>query len=97
MTKKEIIKKINAIITKVGSFGVGEVEADCSPCVASTGSIVSLAEHFNIGSAEVEVYQTKGHSSDSIESFTEKYEDMPKSTLEAILELAEKFKEQEEE
>lgn len=94
MTKKKIIKKINAIITEYGSFSTGEVMADCSPCVASSGNIVSLAEQFGIDSAEIEVYDGSSTSSDSISSYSTKYEDMSKAVLEEILKLAETWEEQ---
>lgn len=95
MTKKEkTIQKINAIINKYGSFSSGEVMADCSPCVSSSGNIVSLAEQFYVDSAEVEVYDTSSMSSDSMSTYTENYSAMHQSTLDDILQLAKTWKEQ---
>lgn len=95
MTKKEkTIQKISAIINKYGSFSSGEVMADCSPCVSSTGNLVSLAEQFCRNSAEVEVYDTSSMSSDSISTYTENYSAMHQSTLDEILQLAKIWKEQ---
>lgn len=93
MKKSEIIKKINAIIEEYGSFGVGEIMADHSPCVASSGNIVSLAEGFRLNEAEIEVYNCKSISSDSIDSYVQKYDSMKKEVLEDILKLAEQYKE----
>ncbi len=96
MTKKAIIKKINTIITECGSFSTGEVMADHSPCINSQGNIVSLAEQFDVDEAEIEVYDGESSSSDSISSYTEKYENMSKTVLEEILGLAKKYKESQE-
>lgn len=93
MTKKDIIKKINAIIEEYGSFSTGEVMADHSPCINSQGNIVSLAEYFDVDTADIEVYDGASTSCDSISSYTEKYENMSTAVLEEILELAKEYKE----
>jgi hypothetical protein len=97
MKKIDLIKKINAIIEEYGSFSTGEVMADHSPCINSQGNIVSLAEYFDVDSADIEVYDGASSSSDSISSYTEKYENMSKAVLEEILELANQYKESQEE
>jgi hypothetical protein len=91
MSKKELIEKIKTIITEYGCFGVGEVEADCSPCVALQGNICFLAEAFNHNEVEIECYNAK-FSSDSIDSYTETYENLEKSLLLEIYSLAKIWK-----
>ena len=94
MKKENIIKKIKEIITEFGGFGVGEVEADCSPCVGSLGNYVGLAEEFNLNGVEVNVYMTRGFSSDPEDEYGMTYEELDTDVLEEILLLCEKYKEQ---
>ncbi len=96
MKKEEIIEKIKNIIQEFGSFGTGEVQADCSPCVASMGSLVSLAEEFNLETVFVEVYDGEENNCNSIESYTLTYEQLEEDTLNDILKLAEQYKEDQE-
>lgn len=90
MSKKEIIKKIKAIIEDYGSFGVGEVEADCSPNVQNRGNLVDLAEHFYFDKVTVNVYEDG--ESDCITDYTMRYEELSPYVLDEILILAEKYK-----
>ena len=94
MKKEEIIKKIKEIIAEFGGFGVGEVEADCSPCVGSLGNYVGLAEEFNLNGVEVNVYMPSGFSSDPEDEYGMTYEELDTDVLEEILLLCEKYKEQ---
>ena len=94
MQKEEIIKKIKEIIAEFGSFGVGEVEADCSPCVGSLGNYVGLAEYFKLDGVEVNVYMPSGFSSDPEDEYGMTYEELDRDVLEEILLLCEKYKEQ---
>ena len=94
MKNEKIIKQIKEIIAEFGSFGVGEVEADCSPCVGSLGNYVGLAEEFNLNGVEVNVYMPSGFSSDPEDEYGITYEELDKDVLEEILLLCEKYKEQ---
>ena len=94
MKKENIIKKIKEIIAEFGGFGVGEVEADCSPCVGSLGNYVGLAEEFNLNGVEVNVYMPSGFSSDPEDEYGMTYEELDTDVLEEILLLCEKYKEQ---
>ncbi len=82
--KRKIIEKIKAITKEFGSFGIGEVQADCSPCVNSIGRLVALAEHFS-DNVDIEVYDPKKFNSDSIDSYTVEYEELEEDILEEIL------------
>lgn len=92
MTKELIIEEINSIISDYGGFSIGEIDTDCSPCVNTMGSLVALAEEFNENEAKIEIYNTSGFSSDSISDYTMPYKDMEVKTLQEILELAKKYK-----
>ena len=94
MKKEKIVKKIKEIIAEFGGFGVGEVEADCSPCVGSLGNYVGLAEEFNLNGVEVNVYMPSGFSSDPEDEYGMTYEELDTDVLEEILLLCEKYKEQ---
>jgi len=92
MTKELIIGEINEIISDYGSFSVGEVEADCSPCVNTMGSFVALAEEFREDEATIEIYNPSSFSSDSMSDYIMAYNDMEVKTLQEILELAKRYK-----
>lgn len=93
MQKKTIIKNIKKIIAEFGGFGVGEVEADCSPCVGSLGNMISLAEDFNLNGVDVNVYNPS-RSVFPIDDYDLTYEELDTDVLEEILLLCEKYKEQ---
>ncbi len=86
MTKKAIIKKIQAIIKEHGSFTTADVMADSSPSVGALKGINQLAESFYFDNAEIVTYDRRD---DEIDSERMDYVDMKKETLEEILHLAE--------
>jgi len=92
--KKDIIKNIKSIIKKCGEFGSGEIEIGgetSSPCVNSMGGLFALAEYFSKDEVSVEVYEPESMSSDSMHSYTMKYEELDEDVLAKILEMAEHF------
>lgn len=92
MDKQEVIEKIQAVLVNWGEFSIGEVDGeDVSPCVASHGNIVDLAEHFNNTGVTVEVYQPSSHSSDSIDTYDLEYDELELDILEEILMIAERY------
>jgi len=91
MQKKTIIKKIKAIILNYGTFGLGEVEGADGICVNEMGNYVALAEYFNLDFVEVNVYQPCGFSSDPVDDYELKYEDLSKEILEQILFVADLY------
>lgn len=86
MTKKTIIKKIQAIIREHGSFTTGDVMADSSPSVGALKGINQLAESFYFDNAEIVTYDRRD---EEIDSERMDYSEMKKETLEEILSLAE--------
>ena len=86
MTKKAIIKKIQAIIKEHGSFTTADVMADSSPSVGALKGINQLAESFYFDNAEIVTYD---RNDDEIDSERMDYEEMKKDVLEEILALAE--------
>jgi hypothetical protein len=92
MDKQEIINKIQDVLVNWGEFTIGDVDGeDTSPCIASRGNLVDLAEYFNDTSVGVEVYVPNGFSSDSIDSYDLDYEDLSLDILEEILMIAERY------
>ena len=91
MQKKTIIKKIKAIILNYGTFSLGEVEGADGICVNEMGNYVALAEGFNLDFVEINVYEPCSFSSDPIDDYELKYEDLDKVTLEHILFVAELY------
>ena len=97
MEKQEVISKIQDVLVKWGEFSIGEVDGeDVSPCVASHGNLVDLAEYFNNTGVTVEVYNPSSHSSDSIDTYDLDYEDLELDVLEEILMIAERYDVQQE-
>ena len=92
MKKQEVIKGIKEVLVNWGEFTIGDVDGeDTSPCIASRGNLVDLAEYFNDTSVGVEVYVPNGFSSDSIDSYDLDYEDLSLDILEEILMIAERY------
>ena len=93
-TKDETIEKINDIIKEYGKFTTADVYAESSPILNSKGKLVHLAEEFMEGNCVVYVYDPTSHSSDEIDTYDEFYEQFEEDQLGYILELAEKWVEQ---
>lgn len=96
MKKTEVIQSIQEVLVKWGEFSIGEVDGeDVSPCVASHGNLVDLAEHFNNTGVSVFVYKPDSHSSDPIDDYDLDYEELDLDILEEILLIAERYDAQE--
>ena len=81
-SKKQIlINSIRKIINEFGSFTVGEIEADNSPCVNSMGKFVALAEDFDKDDVTVRIYDEDGTEHDE---FTMDYEELSVDVLAKI-------------
>jgi len=94
MKKSDIIKKIQSIIKIKGGFSANEIEIDgevSSPCVNEMGGLIALAEYFDKKEVSVEVYEPSSMSSDSMYSYTMKYDELDIASLKKILELAKKY------
>ena len=90
MNKQEVIERIQEVLVNWGEFSIGEVDGvDVSPCVASHGNIVDLAEHFNNKDVTVFVYKPNSHSSDPIDDYDLEYDKLELDVLEEILIIAE--------
>lgn len=93
-TKKELIIEIKEIISEYGGFGTGEVQASYSPSVPNQkGNLVHLVEYLNQDDVDVEVYDDEIE----VDSYTLTYEELDQENLEYILELAQAYKEIQEE
>ena len=100
MKKADIIKKIKALIKVKGSFSANDIEIDgevSSPCVNEMGGLIALAEYFDKKEVSVEVYEPASVSSDSMYSYTMKYNELDTYALNKILKLAKKYEVVEEE
>jgi hypothetical protein len=94
MKKTDIIKKIQALIKAKGGFSANEIEIDgevSSPCVNEMGGLIALAEYFDKKEVSVEVYEPSSMSSDSMYSYTMKYDELDIASLKKILQLAKKY------
>jgi hypothetical protein len=96
MEKEKIVEEIKKIIAEFGGFYVGEIEAQ-GICVNKMGNFVAIAEGFFKGEIEVNVYEPRSFSSDSVNDYTLTYEELSNDVLGEILSLCEQYKESQEE
>ena len=89
--KEQLISQIKEIIKEYGSFTTGEVEAKYDPQITVPGNLLHLIWHMEFNSVEVEVIESGGNS--SVDEYDLPYEELEETTLNYILELAEKWKE----
>lgn len=91
MKKEKIIRKIKAIISKYDTFSIGEVDGADGICINEMGNLIGLVEYFNNSTIEVSVYDSVSFSSDAIENYELRYEELSKMILVNILFIAELF------
>jgi hypothetical protein len=92
MKKKAIlIKKIKSIIENYGTFSLGEVDGAEGICINEMGDLVALLEYFGTDVVEANVYKPSSFSSDSIETYNVKYEDLDIEVLKEVLFVAELY------
>jgi len=87
--KEAIIRKIQAIIKEFGSFTTADVSADCDVSIPAIGNHIHLANRFNFGDANVEVYEDGGEN--EIDTYKLNYWDMDIDTLTEVLEYANQY------
>lgn len=97
MEKLELINSITDIVKECGSFGVGEIEEEINGVVVSElGKFVGIAEYFNEDYSDIKIYDPTSFSSDEMDSFEMRYDEMDENTLQEILLICEKWFEQNE-
>jgi hypothetical protein len=85
MEKSELIERITNILKVNGCFSVGELEYDTAGIsVGTLGNYVGLAEYFTEDYCEVNVYEPRSFSSDSIDTYEEKWENLSEDVLSEI-------------
>jgi hypothetical protein len=90
MTKQEIIDRIKSILSVEGCFWIGELEVETTGVVVGElGKFIGLAEYFSEDFCEVNVYEPSSMSSDEIDTYDAKYEDLNDDVLQRILEVVE--------
>ena len=94
MEKSELINRITNIVKEYGGFSVGEIEEETNGVVVSElGKFVGIAEYFNEDCAIINIYEPTSFSSDEVDSFEMKYEEMDENILQQILLICEKWEE----
>ena len=94
MEKKEIIEKIKEILSNYGCFDIHELDQEHTGiAVGSLGNIVGIAEYYTEDYCEVRVYNPI-YSSDEIDSYEAKYEDLDEDVLSEVLILCEEWEAQ---
>lgn len=89
MQKKTIIKAIQKIISKHGTFSNADINGEASPVIGSLGRVTQYAEIFEENSVEAYMYIVGEEN--EIDTDTIAYEDLSKEVLEEILRLAENY------
>ena len=86
MEKKEIIDRIRKIQSVEGCFWIGELEEErAGVVVGELGKYIGLAEYFTEDFCEVNVYEPSSMSSDEVDTYDAKYEDLDEDVLQEIL------------
>ena len=92
MKKLKLINRITDIIKLNGGFSVGEFDDDTNGVVVSElGKFVGIAEYFNEDCATINIYEPTSFSSDEVDNFEMKYEEMDDNVLQEILLICEKW------
>ena len=92
MEKLKLIDRITDIIKLNGGFSVGEFDDDTNGVVVSElGKFVGIAEYFNEDCATINIYAPTSFSSDEVDNFEMKYEEMDDNVLQEILLICEKW------
>ncbi len=90
MTKQETIDRIKKILSVEGCFWVGELETEpAGIVVGELGKFVGIAEYFSEDFTEVNIYEPSSMSSDEVDTYDAKYEDLNEDVLQEILMLVE--------
>ena len=85
MEKSELIERITDILKVNGCFCVGELEFETPGiCVGELGNYVGLAEYFTEDYVEVNVYEPRSSSSDSIDTYEQDYGFLSEDVLSEI-------------
>ena len=86
MTKQEIINRIKKILGCEGCFWIGELEVEpAGVVVGELGKFVGIAEYFTEDFCEVNIYEPSSASSDEVDTYDAKYEDLSEDVLQSIL------------
>lgn len=92
MEKTELITRITDILKDFGCFSVGELDYETSGVVVGElGKFVGIAEYFTEDYADVKVYEPSSFSSDEVDSYESKYEDLDVDVLNEILLICEQY------
>ena len=86
MTKQETIDRIVSILSVEGCFWIGELEVEpAGVVVGELGKFVGIAEYFTEDFCEVNIYEPSSTSSDEVDTYDAKYEDLSEDVLQSIL------------
>lgn len=92
MEKTEMITRITDILKDFGCFSVGELDCETDAVVVGgLGKFVGIAEYFTEDYADVKVYEPDSFSSDEVDSYESKYEDLSNDVLQEILFICEQY------
>jgi hypothetical protein len=92
MEKTELINRITEILKDFGCFSIGELEYETPGiAVGSLGNFVGLAEYFTEDYVEVNVYEPSSFSSDPIDTYEEKWENLSEEVLSEIHFVCEQY------
>ena len=90
MTKQETIERIKKILSVEGCFWIGELEVEpTGVVVGELGKFVGIAEYFTEDFCEVNIYEPSSMSSDEVDTYDAKYEDLSEDVLQEVLRVVE--------
>jgi hypothetical protein len=93
MEREQKIALIRSIINVWGGFSPSEADETFGLCVGELGNLVALVEYLSMDCIDVSIYSPDSFSSDSLQDYTMKYDELTDLVLDELVSLCRKYNE----
>jgi hypothetical protein len=93
MEREQKIEFITGIIGLWGGFSPSSADETFGLCVGELGELVALVEYLSMDCIDVSVYSPSSFSSDSLQDYTMKYDELTDEVLDELVSLCRKYNE----
>jgi hypothetical protein len=93
MEREQKIEFITGIIGLWGGFSLSSADETFGLCVGELGELVALVEYLSMDCIDVSVYSPSSFSSDSLQDYTMKYDELTDEVLDELVSLCRKYNE----
>jgi hypothetical protein len=93
MEREQKIEFITGIIGLWGGFSPSSADETFGLCVGELGELVTLVEYLSMDCIDVSVYSPSSFSSDSLQDYTMKYDELTDEVLDELVSLCRKYNE----